>query len=523
MQTIKALLNEYPQLREKLYIRGFLLSEGAEDIKQYPFFDNWIGVPFGNMRLLVHSLQHVFIEEKDRIKIALVGHAMNPFTMETDERQILIRCIDALLECNNGFWEYYNQLTGIFTCFVSYCGQIWILGDPTGIQTVFHTVHNGKLYVSSHTMLLGELLGLEKDPYIEKLIHYRFFPMLGNSLPGDRTMFMGLKRLTPNLFCVFDSGKIISKRFFTPYQLTGKYNEELAQEAGEIIHRTMELISEKWQTPAISMTGGCDSKTTLACTKGLYDKFKYFSYSSSQAEQVDCDAAGLICKYLGLKHTVYSIPETLPDSDYTKAVAKIIRWNCGDIIDINANDVRKRIVLDGIDDFDVEVKSWVSEIGRAYFSKRFNGRIQFPAKPNGRYCTTLYKFFLNNRRLVRETDRVFDEFIRNYYHVAEQDPLPWFEQFFWEYRVPSWNGVVITGEHRYSSDITIPYNNRKLLTILLSAAIEDRVKDTVYSEIRREYDARIDETGVKVTNILHTKRRSKMEDLYWRLHSKIPF
>ena len=89
--------------------------------------------------------------------------------------------------------------------------------------------------------------------------------------------------------------------------------------------------------------------------------------------------------------------------------------------------------------------------------------------------------------------------------------------------MPSWNGLVITGEHRYSYDITIPYNNRKLLELLLSVPIEDRISDTVYCEIRDYMNPVIDRTGVAVTNLKHTERRAKFEDVYWCVHSKLPF
>lgn len=523
MRSMKELLDDYPQLRKKLYIRGFLLSTGEEDTAAYPFFGMWNAFSFGNMRILVHPLQHAFVEEKSGCRMALVGHAMNPFSMESEERQILKSCLDALADSESAFWDYFNQLTGVFSFFVMRGGQIWIMDDASGMQTTFFTVQDGRLFASSHTMLLGELLGLEKDPYVERLIRYRFFPLLGNSLPGDRTQFLGLKRVTPNFCYDFENGTITYHRFFTPHQITGKSIEELAQKAGDILHRTMTLTAQKWEKPAISLTGGCDSKTTLSCANGLYDRFQYYSYSSSRAEKVDCEAAEEICRSLGLKHTTYQISESPSAPEPVKPVAQILRWNCGDILDCNANDVRKRIVLDRIDDFDVEVKSWASEIGRAYFSKRFHGRTRFPARPNGRACTTLYKFFLHDRRLVRETDRIFEQFIQDYYQAAEQDSIPWFEQFFWEFRVPSWNGLVITGEHRYSSDITVPYNNRLLLTILLSVPIENRIHDTLYAEIRRLFDPSIDATGIAVTNLLHTNRREALENLYWIVHSKLPF
>lgn len=74
-------------------------------------------------------------------------------------------------------------------------------------------------------------------------------------------------------------------------------------------------------------------------------------------------------------------------------------------------------------DFDVEVKSWASEIGRAYYSKRFNGRENFGLMPTPRTCTTLYKFFLHNRRLVKKTDIVFQEYLKQYFKTFSNHPL----------------------------------------------------------------------------------------------------
>ena len=87
----------------------------------------------------------------------------------------------------------------------------------------------------------------------------------------------------------------------------------------------------------------------------------------------------------------------------------------------------------------------------------------------------------------------------------------------------SWNALVITGEHRYSFDITIPYNNRKILCLLLSAPLQDRIKDTIYSGIRTLMNPAIDQTGISVVNLKHTKMREKFENIYFLLHSKVPF
>lgn len=523
MNSMKKLLEKYPQYREKLYIRGFLFTDDTVDEKEYPFYGTWEKACIMGYTLLTHPQQNVYVREADGAAMCLIGHAYNPIRMESKEAAILDACLMLARESEMRFWEYFGELTGVFTFLWLQDGEVRIVSDASGMQTTFYSAMRGRLYVSSHTMLLGELLKLEQDPYVKRLIRYRFFSLLGNALPGDLTQFAEVERITPNFCCIYKNGQFENRRFFAPYAETGMTEQQLADACAQILHNSMALITEKWERPAISLTGGCDSKTTLACTKGLYDRFQYYSYESSEAERVDCDAAAVICRALHLPHKIYRIPETLAPEDNCDVVGSVLRWNCGDLLDSNPNDIRKRIVLNTVSDFDVEVKSWASEIGRAYYSKRFAGRKKFPSEPSGRACTTFFKFFLHNRRLVADTDRVFERFISDYYQQAEENPIPWFEQFFWEYRVPSWNGLVITGEHRYSSDITIPYNNRRLLTLLLSAPIEDRISDRLYTAIRQKMNPAIDETGIAVTNLKHTDRRARFENLYWVLHTKCPF
>lgn len=518
---MKQLLEAYPQYREKLYIRGFLLTDGGVDAASYPFYGTWREKKAAGYTLLVHPKQRAWVSTQDQLTMILIGHAYDPVGMCSDEKTLLQELASLRGQSDTAFWRKFHDLTGSFVLIWMQDG-LHIAGDPSGMLTAFYGQNRGKVYVSSHTMLAAELMGPEPDPYAEKLISYRFFPLLGNSLPGDLTRFTGLRRLVPNHECIFRGGKFENRRFFYPQVLADRSYESIIEEAAAILQRSLQLIPEKWDAPAISLTGGCDSKTTLACAAGSYDRYRYYSYRSSDSEQVDAEAAQTICEALGLEHRTYEIPQELPPEDRAEVVAKLLRWNTGDIIDCNPNDVRKRIVLDKITDFDVEVKSWASEIGRAYYSKRFAGRMKFPPEPTGRACTTLYKFFLHNRALVRQTDRVFEQYLSEFYAPAPENPVAWQEQFFWEFRVPSWNGLVITGEHYYSSDITIPYNNRRLLTLLLSVPLDKRIGDTLYTDIRRRMNPAIDATGIAVTNLKHTQTRAKLENLYWIVHSRFP-
>ncbi len=284
----------------------------------------------------------------------------------------------------------------------------------------------------------------------------------------------------------------------------------------------MDIIYKKWNVSAISMTGGVDSKTTLSCTKNSYDNYKYFSYISNDEEKVDALAANKIAEKLGLNHEIHVISKKNNDFPEYEDIKKIIEINSGNIGKSNENDIRKRIHYLNNKNFDVEVKSWVSEIGRAYYYKRFLKK-RFPKKPRPRYLTTLYKVFVNKRKLVKQTNEIFKNYMDKYLTKDVMNKINWVDLFFWEFRVGSWNRLVITGEHKISFDVTIPYNNRTLLTQFLSIPVEKRIKDIPHKDIMKKANPQVAEMNISVTNVKHTKNRARLERLYLEVHSRLPF
>lgn len=512
---------------KKLYNRGFIFVKSEKLTKSGPLEllvrTGWTKLSVNKSFLYIHPLQNGYIESDRDTSLVMIGHAYNPFTGVFSEQDIVRSLYEKLSEGRTGeFWREVNELTGLFVILYIRTDRIYLVGDAAGMQSAFYSQNGKDTVIASHSNLIGDLLDLKWDPYITELVNYRFFPLLGNALPGDLTQFSQVKRLVPNHYVIFpENHKPVVRRFFTP-SLQKLSDPEIVEKVSSLMHENMRLIAKKWKRPAISMTGGCDSRTTLACTSGLYDSFCYFSYISSDAEKVDAEAAHEICRRMGFEHTIYRIPDEDDAFGNLEVVRETLFINTGSIRRNNPNDVRKRAFFAELHDFDVEVKSWASEIGRAYYSKRFHGRKEFGRVPSPRRCTTLYKFFLHNRSLVRKTDRVFADYLKKYFRPAEQNPLPWQEQFFWEFRVPSWNGRMITGEHRYSYDITIPYNNRLILEMLLSTSLENRLHDVLYQEIRQLMNPELDKTEIEVRNLNHTEKRAKLEDLYYCLHSRLP-
>jgi hypothetical protein len=134
----------------------------------------------------------------------------------------------------------------------------------------------------------------------------------------------------------------------------------------------------------------------------------------------------------------------------------------------------------------------------------------------------MYKLFLHDRTLVRQTDAVFADYIqRTDFH--RDMGLDESDLYLWENRYGSWGGQVITCEHKFSFDITVPYNNRLLMELFLTLPLERRISDQVHYDLIRELEPIIDATGITVTNHNETKARMYKEKLYFLVHSILPF
>jgi len=521
---MQKLMDAHPELREKLFARGFLLTNAIVDERLYPFYGLWKHNVIGDMTILVAPNQKWYIQTCDECTMVLVGHAYNPFNMVYHEEVLLQELLERRKE-KEAFEEKVNQMTGVFALIILLKDNIEIYGDCAGMQAVYYGYVENKLYISSHMQLIGDLCKLEASEYVKRLVNYRFYKFYGSYLPGNLSKYQEIKRLIPNtkVYCMHGETRV--ERFYPKVPLTfvkGKreYEQRIA-EIGSVLQKSMEMIAKKWDKASISMTGGMDSKVTVAAANGLYDKFLYFSYDSMYGEHIDAEAAHEIANAIGVEHIIDVIPNDdniYKDFEYVK---KILEHNSGYIGKNNANDIRKRIYYAEKRSVNIEIKSWVSEVGRANYYKKF-GRRRMPKRLSPRQMSSLYKFFLTQRSILKDTDRVFDEYISE---VSARDIFNYdaSDMFLWEVRYGSWGGHVITDEHKFSFDITVPYNNRLLMEMFLTLPLKMRISDQVHRDIVRLLNPKIADTGIEITNYNETKKRMWAEKIYFFFNTHIPF
>ncbi len=517
-------LSEHKELQQHLFEKGFLLTNadiGA--LSEYPFYGNWKCHKFSQFSVLTYCTVPVFMLRHEGADYFLIGHAYNPFTMESDENRIL----EAFANASEGSisWDTVDELTGIFIMGVIRNEKISFWLDASGMQYGCYGTVDGKLFISSHMQLIGDICNLKMDPYVERLTHYRWYHyMMGNYMPGDLTCFSELKRIIPNTAVHFDGLAYHVERFYPRHEIqmcrTKEEYNAVIDEACDIMQNTMALIPKKWANPAISLTGGIDSNTTFAAANGNYDKYSTFSYVSMYRESVDAEKAAEISSAFHVPHRIIQVPdsnEMIPNFDLYKG---ILIHNDGDIGSFSDSDLRKKITLIREDVCDVEVKSWISETIRAYAYKYF-GKKHFPKSLRPRNYTSLYKIFFLNRKLVLKTDRYFEEYLKNTdlkAHLYNYDETDF---FVWEMMHGGKCGLDI-GVMKSCFDITIPYNNRKLLDLLLRVPLKDRISDQHHLDMKKRLNPELYDMNIRIVNLNETNFRKHMAGLYYTVNSLLP-
>ncbi|MDP5274740.1 asparagine synthase-related protein [Chengkuizengella axinellae] len=517
---LMSLLEEYPKYKEMLFCRGYIITTKELGYNSgYPFYGKWDKFEFCNetnkvnLNIYLHNWQQCYSHKEDDISIALIGHAYNPFDMKYQESEIIKDCIDSYKKSRNAFFEKVSELTGSHLIMLSSKDEIIVLQDGCGMMPLYYGKVNEELYLSSHGQLVADICGLSMSNEIQNYTKASFYKIGITQLCGLNSPFSELTMLSPNT--TLNLNNLLVERFYpklalSPADLGTKSNIE------DVLKNSIKLCTEKWDC-SISLTGGVDSKMTLAAANDCYGKLKYFSYISSEAESKDATAASEICSNLGLEHTIYEIPQENSMIRDFNIVASIMDHNQAYIRRKDNQDARKRAYFANHTNIKMEIRSNVSEVGRAFYYKKLGKkRFRYPLTPRNMSNLSKRNFF--QRDILKFMDNSFMHFI----DVTSFGDFPkGFDEsdmFYWENRMPAWGALAIQS-FDISHETTIIYNNRKLLEMYLRFPLEDRISDKLQQTIIRDLNPKLFEMNISNNNAMKNKKRILLERIFFELNS----
>ncbi len=517
---LKSVLDKNQKYREMLFRRGYLFTDvEIKNTSVYPFYDIWQHITVGKYHLYVQEKQTFYYKSVGNISSIIIGHAYNPFDMKCDENELCSDLISCYQESIEKYFEKVSEFTGLHVIILADGNNVIACQDACGLTGCYFGKVNGAMYITEHPQLVADMHDLKMNENVIKLVQSKCYNIGNRHLPGNITPYDELKRIGANTYVNYD-GVFGIKRFYPvcPHpEFTGdKEKEDAVKKISSLIHNGIKCCSEKWDRCTISLSGGTDSKTTLACANGLYDRFSYFSFSSKPQESVDAEGAKMICQKLGLEHTLYKIPDNNDEFEDFCFIKKLLQHNTNYFVNLADNEIRKYIYLHDLDAYDIELKSWASEVARVFLERKY--QIDMSGLINERQCSIFQTRYFGHPFLLKWSDNIYYDFIKEVgldRKLFNYEPS---DMFYWEVRMGCWGVSVVSSQQLYHR-VTMPMNNRKILELFLSFPHEERKSDSVHKRVMAHMNKSIIDARVEIRNLYFHSYRILMEKAYYKFRT----
>ena len=516
--AIKERLDREEALRPHLFCRGYLVTdEPPECLDAYPFYGTWTQTGAGGYTILTHPEATVYSRVREERSAVLIGHAYDPIGGELREEAIMDRLLDAVREGRQALLEAVNDLTGVFVLLLFSKDGLLAVQDPGGQKMLYYGKIGGRTVLTSIPQLAADVFDLQWDRDIVRLCGSKGYYRGSGFLPGGLSPYRELTRLGANSCLLSDASGFRTVRFYPDRERRELESEEEKQAAIEEMYRILSgniaLAIQKWPRAGLSLTGGTDSQTAFACAKPYYGSFFCYSFESKESEKQDADAAEKICAAAGVEHHRYLIPED-PDEigDYA-FLHQIIEHNTSHICKLHPNEIRKYIWLRRQNDFDVEIKSDMSEVGRAYLSRKYE-KVRLPRTLAPRHMTILQGRYFMEPWAMRYADNAYEAFMKQTDLTEDINGYSMHDLTYWEVRMSGWAATSLASQE-YFHEITIPYNNRRLLDLFLRFPEADRLRDEPHHRLMRRGNPVVADLGCSVKDSYLDKRRMLLETAYY--------
>jgi len=160
--------------------------------------------------------------------------------------------------------DFANELNGIFAAAIwdSTKRRLILIRDPVGVKPLYYAVKDGKLLFASEPKAI--LLWSELRPQLDGLALHYLFNLL--YVPGELTMFRGIKKLLPGHMLVAEEGSSVAVRSYWNLPTTTVQGPEHA--IAKILRKTLEDAVKRQMISdvpiAAFLSGGLDTSTVVA-------------------------------------------------------------------------------------------------------------------------------------------------------------------------------------------------------------------------------------------------------------------
>ena len=425
-----------------LFRRQFIMS--STESKN---FDSWSKKIIGDKFFLYchPELDMTYLKNGEK-EICVLGYILDPFHPQYTNKIILEEIIQNS-QCFNDVLNCIDKYSGRWALIWKDQFGVKLMNDACGTRQIYFYIDKNEVWCGSQPSIIAHELGLKINltPEIKEFIHSSQYKKECAWI-GDGTIYDNLWHMFPNHY--MDLELLEVKRFWPNTELLELDMSIAVKEVANIIQGTIISILYRFKNVMLSVTAGIDSRINLAACKPIKDKIRYiFCASSCHKKNTDYKISSQLLDKLLLKQDIIGLYEV--NEQFTDIYNKNVTL---------ASDIpSKRFIYSfykELPDY-IHVSGVGAGIAKSFYyydNKRVSTEKMSKAAnyKNSIYSESFIRKWLEDAEIVKNFKTI------NIYDI-----------FYWEQRMGNW-GAKSSAEQDIAIEETWPYNNRRLLTIMLS-------------------------------------------------------
>ena len=455
------------------FARGFIVSVAAFE----PPVQAWVSQEIAGLWISRALEVPLTMARSGGRFVVVIGHFVDTETWLSTEAAVslaaeaLARSEGELLDTTDAWSGRYVVIFGVET-------DRHVMTDATGMRSVFYAL-DGSFILASHCRLVATLTGAGSPILNARRTAVRAIVpprrrRLVVSLPGRSTPWPGVVYLTANMVLDIETRRL--RRVFPRRPLGVLTTTAASALIAPRLRGQVDALVDSGRPVAISVTGGVDSRVTVAASRDVRDAVRYFTYRVRDVPGNDEDvaAASSIADAMRLPHGVVEVPPSIQPPELDAVMREATFLSHG-----------RRIVAAYRAAFSpdtIHIRSNIGEVGRCYYRRSRAGAVM-PTSPTDISASDLARLWAHGEASEPLVES-FAEWMTatSFRGVQDIDAL---DLFYWEHRMSCWHSNVVL-ESDFAFDTHSLFNSRWVLERTLSVSIEDRCRGSVFRHLVAE-------------------------------------
>lgn len=382
---------------------------------------------------------------------------------------------DLLINYHNDYSEFLNTLDfigGRYTIILGTNDTIFVFPDAAHTRSTYYTLD--KNIISSHVHLINDQIKNRRSNISYAISNALYY-----------TPYDNIRSLIPNHFVNLKSKKYT--RFFPRENNKFKYVEE--EEKFQLFERfwkeQAQYFFNKYENFVLSLSGGGDSRFTMAMLRDHLEKIQFFTYANndtfdernatSKMLSIDNIIVKQILRDINIKHNFFYLDKekrALTEEENKIVNKNTISKHSAYLIPFFLNNYPQNNLK--------HFRANLLEIGQARYLR--NKLKNSSLKEVGLTFDNKYKKFLKDSDDISLYRKQYNEFIEKLNYGTNVYDYHLLDMYNWEMRLSRWHSEILNTHDPVFDTITL-YNHRALIDVSLSFSYEKRRDEYMFKEL----------------------------------------